>query len=429
MTLNRKIQPPFHSIESINLINPVKIILDNSIPLYSINAGTQDVLKIDISFDAGTWYQSKPLISTTVNEMLTEGTVKLSSVQISEKLDYYGAFIQPEPSKDFASVSLFTLKRYLPETITLLADIIKNPIFPENEVKTYMGKRKQSFLVEMEKVSNLARRQFNKQLFGQDHPYGKNPELQDHDLVKRSDLIEFHKNHYHPANCRIIVAGKVDDEVIKIINTNLGDKEWSSFKKENSKNYYLPESKSSLEIVNKNNASQASIRIGKITITKSNPDYPKLEIVNTILGGYFGSRLMKTIREEKGYTYGIGSYLVSLKNAGFFVISSEVGTEVTKAAVIDIMKEIRKLREEFVSKDELEIVRNFMLGDMMRAFDGPFEQAQSYKTIIELGIDNSYFDLIINTIKSITSEDINLIANKYLNEENMTQIIAGEIKE
>ena len=205
MILNRKTQPLFQQINSIKLIEPEKIYLDNSIPLYAINAGTQDVLKIDISFDAGVWYQSKPLIASTVNEMLSEGTKNLTSKDIAEKLDYYGAFIQPEPSKDNATISLYTLTKYLPETIAVFAEIIKNPTFPEHELKTFIGKKKQAFQVEMEKVSNLARRQFNRQLFGCAHPYGESPEIEDYDAVLRSDLIQFHKQYYHPENCKIIL--------------------------------------------------------------------------------------------------------------------------------------------------------------------------------------------------------------------------------
>jgi len=425
MILNRKTQPLFQQINSIKLIEPEKIYLDNSIPLYAINAGTQDVLKIDISFDAGVWYQSKPLIASTVNEMLSEGTKNLTSKDIAEKLDYYGAFIQPEPSKDNATISLYTLTKYLPETIAVFAEIIKNPTFPEHELKTFIGKKKQAFQVEMEKVSNLARRQFNRQLFGCAHPYGESPEIEDYDAVLRSDLIQFHKQYYHPENCKIILAGKVDNDVIKLVNSYFGSKDWSSIKKTEAKRIELVKPESTIEFIKKEDATQSAIRIGKLTINKTHSDFPKLEVVNTILGGYFGSRLMKVIREEKGYTYGIGSYLVSLKNAGFFVISTEVGTDVTKPATQDILKEIKRLREGLVTDDELKIAKNFMLGDMMRAFDGPFEQAQSYKSIIELGIENDFFDRTLEAIKSITPQEIHQLVNDYFNENDMVQTIAG----
>ena len=426
MTLNRNTQPPFQNIDSIKLIEPEKTILDNSIPLYSINSGTQDVLKIDLSFEAGMWYQSKPLIAGTVNEMLSEGTTSMSSMEIAEKLDYFGAFIQANPSKDFAGVTLFTLKKYLPETISILEDIIKNPIFPEHELINYTNKRKQTFQIEMEKVSNLARRKFNEQLFGKEHPYGKNQELLDYDSITQTDLIDFHNRYYNSANCKIIVSGRVDSETISIINMHFGNINWKKKNipaQETFSNTYIGKKE---EIIIKEDVTQSAIRIGKQIITKHHPDYPKLEVVNTILGGYFGSRLMKTIREDKGYTYGISSFLVTLKNAGFFVIGSEVGSDVTKNAVDDIFIEIKKLRESFVSKDELEIVKNFMVGDLMRSFDGPFDLAQSYQSIIEMDIDYNFFNRTIDAIKSITPEEVKTLANTYLDESTMIKTIAGK---
>ena len=135
---------------------------------------------------------------------------------------------------------------------------------------------------------------------------------------------------------------------------------------------------------------------------------------------------MKTIREEKGYTYGISSFLVSLKNAGFFVIASEVGADSARSAIEDILNEIRKLREEKVSPEELKLVKNFMIGDMMRSFDGPFELAQSYQSIIDLGIDNAFFNRTIDAIKTITPEEIIQLANTYLNEKSMVKTIVGK---
>ena len=426
MSINRTIQPPFQSIDSIKLIEPEKIILNNAIPLYNINTGTQDVLKIDLSFDAGSWFQEKPLISNTVNEMLAEGTSHLTSMEIAEKLDYYGAFIQSNPSKDFAGMTLFTLKKYMPETINILEDIIKNPVFPEHELRTYISKRRQSFQIEMEKVSNLARRKFNEQLFGKDHPYGKNPNLDDHDKITRADLIDFHEKYFHAANCRIMVSGKTDQETIAQVNARFGNTDWVNKTKPGIISTSINETIEKDAFIKKEDVTQSAIRIGKQTINKHHPDYPKLEVVNTILGGYFGSRLMKTIREEKGYTYGISSFLVSLKNAGFFVIASEVGADSARSAIEDILNEIRKLREEKVSPEELKLVKNFMIGDMMRSFDGPFELAQSYQSIIDLGIDNAFFNRTIDAIKTITPEEIIQLANTYLNEKSMVKTIVGK---
>jgi len=172
MNLDRSQQPDYKNIEDINIPTPEKIFLNNGIETHVINAGTQEIVKIDVTFNAGSWYQKKALIAATVNEMLTEGTISQSSQQISEKLDYFGAFINPQPTKDFGNISLYTLKKHLPETIKIFEDIIKNPVFAKNEIQTFLDKRKQKFQVELEKVTNIARQEFNEQLFGKSHPYG-----------------------------------------------------------------------------------------------------------------------------------------------------------------------------------------------------------------------------------------------------------------
>ena len=218
MMLNRKLQPEFKNIEHIEIPVPERILLDNGIETYLINAGTQDIVKIDIIFNAGSWFQDKLLIATSVNEMLIEGTKNLSSQQIAEKLDYFGAFIHSNPTKDFANITLYTLSKYLPETIEILEKVIKFPTFPQDELDTFLKKKKQQFQIELEKVTTVARREFNEQLFGSSHPYGRKAQLINHDHVTRNDLIQFHQKFYNCATCKIIISGKVDHKTIELVN-------------------------------------------------------------------------------------------------------------------------------------------------------------------------------------------------------------------
>lgn len=426
MILNRKQHPEFKNIENINIPVPVKINLDNGIETYVINTGTQDVIKIDVTFNAGSWYQEKPLIATIVNEMLIEGTKESTSQQIAEKVDYFGAFIHTQPSKDFGNITLYSLKKYLPETIKIFEDIIINPVFPEHELKTYLNKRKQQFQVDLEKVTNIARQEFNEQLFGKDHPYGIKTKIDDYNIVNQADVIQFHKDYYHSGNCKIILSGKIEKADIELLNKHLGNNNWSNntpIKSKEIDTHYQVKTESFIEKID---VTQSAIRLGKILIKNGHPDYHKLNVVNTILGGYFGSRLMKTIREEKGYTYGINSVLVSLKNAGFLVILSEVAADVTKNAIADILTEIKKLREEKVSQQELDLVRNYMLGDLLRSFDGPFEISSSFKNIIDFELNSDYYNQAVHAIKTITPNEIIDLTNKYLQEDTLIRTIAGK---
>jgi len=426
MTINRKITPDFKVVEKIDIPKPEKIVLDNGIETYIIKSGSQDILKIELIFNAGSWFQNKPLIASFANEMLIEGTKKLSSQLIAEKLDFYGAFIHTQPTKDFGNVSLYTLRKYLPETIEILHDIIVNPIFPEHELSTFVNKRKQDFQIELGKVTNIARREFNQQLFGSDHPYGKKAELIDYENIDRDDILQFHQMSYSPSNCKIIISGKVLDVDIKLLNKTLGTKSWKDQNVRNIKNIEIEPVSDFENISTKPDAKQSAIRLGNLIVNKDHPDYLKLNVANTLLGGFFGSRLMKTIREEKGYTYGINSVLVSLKNASYFVILSEVRSEITKNAISDILLEIKKLRTKKVNSDELNLVKNYMLGHLLRSFDGVFEISSNIRSLIDLNLDIDFYNRTIETIKNITPSEINYITNKYLHEETLIRTIAGK---
>jgi len=170
---------------------------------------------------------------------------------------------------------------------------------------------------------------------------------------------------------------------------------------------------------------QSAIRIGAPSINKRHEDYQGLKVLNVILGGYFGSRLMKNIREEKGYTYGINSSVVSLNLTGLISISTEVSNKFTRCAIDEIYKEIRRLQSEPVDKEELSVVRNYMLGELVRMFDGPFASAESFRSAWEYGLDNSYYKRFADRIQSIEPDELKALAQKYYNTDDLYEVTAG----
>ncbi|HBC78429.1 MAG TPA: hypothetical protein DCZ51_07355 [Bacteroidales bacterium] len=175
----------------------------------------------------------------------------------------------------------------------------------------------------------------------------------------------------------------------------------------------------------KKGAVQTAIRIGSSSINKRHPDYPGMKFLNVMLGGYFGSRLMKNIREEKGLTYGIHSSVSSFNLSGFKLISTEVGRENTGRAIDEIYREINRLLTEPVSKNELEVVRKYMSGEMVRMFDGPFAIAESFKAVWEFGLDLNYFVGMMDKIRTITSDEIIRLANTYYKQDDLYEITVG----
>ena len=423
--MERTRQPGIQTIDTVPVKSADRFSLSNNIPVYSIRSGTEDIVKIDLLFRAGNWFQPKPLVAQASNEMLNEGSEKYTSEEIAGKFDYYGAILKTNANKDVATVSMITLRKYLSETLEVLSDILIHPTYPEKELKTYIRHKKQEFLLERARVNNLSKIKYNEALFGNHHPYGKILHLEDHDNVKRDDLVEYHRNYYNSDNCEILLTGMIDDSVHQTVDKFLGTSGWKKEGKTHAPDY-VPFTTSEHEIfTHKENAVQSAIRIGKIVFGKHHPDFPGLQVVNTILGGYFGSRLMKKIREEKGYTYGIHSLLVPLVNEGYFVIVSEVGAGVCRKAISAIYDEIKKLRQEKVDQEELNMVKNYMLGQLLRAFDGPLPTSSTYLNLMELRLKEDYYQRVVDTINQITPDDIQDLANRYLNEDEMIRSIAG----
>ena len=422
----RKIQPEIQQIERINLNEPEKFFLNNGIPVFSINSGTQDVVKIDLFFEAGSIRQQKPFEAFSANILMKEGSSKYSSTEIAEMLDYHGAYVETINQKDLAIVSLYSLNKHLEKLLPLLADIIFSPKYPEKEFDVFIQKQRQEYQVNIEKVKYLAMQKFNQLIFGKNNPYGRMLELNDFDALKTNDLRNFHKKFYDVANCKIIVSGKVNDKVFDLLNLNFGNIMANSKYKLDAVNIEISAITDRKEFIFKENAMQSAIRIGRILFNKTHPDFMGLIVLNTVLGGYFGSRLMMNIREDKGYTYGIGSGLVSLHNSGYFFITSEVGAEVSKDAINEIYKELRKLTEEKIPEDELNLVRNYMLGSFMRGIDGPFAFAEKYRSVLEYNLDLTYYSRLIETIKSISSNDLLFLAQKYFTKDTMIELLVGK---
>jgi predicted Zn-dependent peptidase len=254
-----------------------------------------------------------------------------------------------------------------------------------------------------------------------------NNKLEDFDQINREMLVQFYQSFYHSGNCRIIAAGRIDESVLNLLESHFGGNDWNQ-NVEQAHEFIMNPSPQKFHHVEKANGSQSAIRVGKMWVSKSHPDYIPLSILVTILGGYFGSRLMANIREEKGYTYGIGSFVLSLKYASYLVISTEVGNEYVEPTLKEIDFEMKRLQNELVSENELETVKSYLLGEFLRDFDGPFALAGSFKSINDFDLDYSFYDNYLLTLRSITSEDLMKLALQYLNTDDFYKVVAGSIE-
>jgi len=261
-------------------------------------------------------------------------------------------------------------------------------------------------------------------MFGDAHPYAINNKLEDFDLITRKDLMQFYRTFYHSGNCHIIAAGMIDEQVLVLLDKHFGGNDWAQNHSEKPE-YVICTDPVKMHHVEKASGIQSAIRVGKFWVTKTHPDYHALSILVTIFGGYFGSRLMTNIREEKGYTYGIGSFVLNLKQASYLVISTEVGNEYVDPTLIEISAEMKRLQSQLISENELETVKSYLLGEFLRDFDGPFALAGSFKAINDFGLDYSFYDHYLTVLRSLTSQELLRLAQQYLDPEACYTVVAG----
>lgn len=422
--LNRTRQPAIKPIEHIDMMKAEKRLLSNGIPVHFVNAGTQDVVKIDFIFEAGAWFQPANLVASLCNSMLEEGSENYTAEEIAEVFDFYGSYLQLAADQNQGIVSFIGLSRHLAPILEVTEDLIKHSAFPEYELEVLIAKNKQKFLLENEKVRTLCQKKFTQVLFGNDHPYAINNKLEDFDRITRAQLIDFYQSYYHSGNCHIIAAGKIDESVFSLLDSHFGGSDWMQ-KPSPMPEYTVNSDPQKFHRVEKANGLQSAIRVGKFWVAKTHPDWHALSVLTTILGGYFGSRLMTNIREEKGYTYGIGSYTITLKKASYLVISTEAGNEYIEPTLKEIDAELRRLQNEPVPENELETVKSYLLGEFLRDFDGPFALAASFKAINDFNLGYSFYDDYLHVLRTITSGDLMQLARKYLNPEDFYTVVAG----
>jgi len=417
-------QPMVFPIEKVVIPEAKSFRLNNGVPVYLIEAGTEDIMRLEFIFKAGQVKEYLPLLSSTCNMMLSEGSQNYTSEELNRSLDYYGVFLNQTAEKDRAGIVLFFLNKHIEKVLELSHEILFRPVFPELELNSLMKKRLRWYLVNREKVQNLAIDQFFESIFGKNHPYGYQILEQDFENITPSHLLSFHTKYYTPENMAIIISGKINTKTAELLNSWIGNISSNKTKSEYSVNPVKGEKLKKVHI-NKSGTVQSAIRIGSVTINKRHPDYPGMKILDSVLGGYFGSRLMKNIREEKGYTYGINSSISSLDLTGYKMISTEVGQKNYKKAIDEIYKEIKLLQTVPVKKEEMEVVRNYMLGEMLRMFDGPFALAESFRSAWEFDLDNSYYYRLAEKIKTIDPDEIIELARTYYNIDDLYEITVG----
>jgi len=421
-TINRHLAPINIPINTVSLKELSVFNLASGALVYYIPTKDTGVLKMDIILDGGLKNQRVSGIASAVSTLLTEGTKNYTGAQIAEGLDKYGAYIQTRTTFDDAVITLYCLPRYLKHCSSFIVSILSECDFPEKEVNNYKTKALQRLSINSQRNSFVGRRAFYSSVFGNDNYYGRAVYQDDYEIISRETLIPFYQTKIQSQVKYILLSGDVNEQTLQEIRFIFNDFKCSS--PNNSISTIVDQSQQNLFIENAFSV-QSSIQIGRRLVSRKHPQYHKLQLLNLGLGGYFGSRLMKNIREEKGLTYGIYSAIESYLEEGVFYIETEINNDLRNIAYKEILLEMGKMRDTQIPKEELTLIKNYMLGSFLRGVDGPFSLIDRYKTIIDFGFTHEYYQLFVDTIKSTTAVELHDLANTYFGEADLTSVIVG----
>ena len=422
-TLNRK-QPPLikDAIEFNLQLKPYeKFVLNNGVEVYAINAGAEDVLQIEWVFYAGNWFEERNLIAASTNFLLKNGTSQKTAFQLNEHFEYYGSYLNRNCYNETATISLHSLSKHLGVLLPVIKELITDSVFPEEEIAIYKQNMKQRLNVNLKKCDFVAHRLIDQYIYGEQHPYGRFTKFEDFDALERTELTRFYDQYYKNGKLIIFAAGRLPADTFSLLNHHFGDLKNQSVTLNEISSQPAEEKK--YRVVNDPNGVQGAIRMASPFPNRHHPDFLKAQVLNSLFGGFFGSRLMSNIREDKGYTYGIHSYLQNHIQQTAWLISTEAGRDVCELAVAEVYKEMERLRNELVDDDELLLVRNYMIGSILGDLDGPFQIINRWKNIILNGLDESYFYKSIDTIKSVSAKELQELANKYLNPQKFYELV------
>ena len=397
--------------------------LDNGIPVYSIDAGAQDVLMLEWVFYAGNWYEEKNIVAATTNFMLKNGTTQKKAFAINEHFEFHGAYLSRSCYNETAVITLHCLNKHLAELLPVVAELMTESIFPEEELAIYKQNQKQRLEVNLKKCDFIANRLIDEYVYGFHHPYGRYTSTLDYDQLERDELVSFYKKFYTEGKCLVFVAGKPPADLAKQLNHAFGHLPLNKKAVPEIQYNVEPADKKKYNIINDTAGVQGAIRIARPIFNRHHPDFPKVQVLNNIFGGFFGSRLMSNIREDKGYTYGIHSYMQNHIHASAWMVSTEAGRDVCEATIEEVYKEMAILCNEPVDSEELDLVRNYMIGSLLGDLDGPFQIIARWKSYILNNLTEAYFYNSIQTVQSITAEELQSLAKTYLNPEAFYELV------
>ena len=417
--LNRAEAPPFVEAQRFELPAPEQIKLSNGIDLFIVRQVQQQVLKVELMFRAGKWYETQPALSHFTAHLLEKGTAGHSAAQIAETFDRLGSHVEISPGFDYASLSLYGLGKNWLEAWALLMEIVQAPSFPEDELELQKSIFLQNLKVNLEKNSFVASQQIRKNIFGQKHPYGSSVEETHVEKLQVDAMRSFHREVYAPFSVFVTAGPQFNPAPLVQALSNFAISKTTGYVDQ-------PDpSANKKDHLEKKDSMQTALRLAKRSLSRQDADYPAALLFNHILGGYFGSRLMKNIREEKGLTYGIYSSLQPFVNDSLWVIGADVNKENSELAVREIRAELQRLIEEPVPIGELTVARNHFLGALQSEVANPFSVADKIKNLYLHALPANYYQQLFDQLRNLNAHDIMHVASTHFGASTLHEVTVG----
>lgn len=421
--IDRRQVPLIQSVTTLYLHPPQQHELDNGVMVYDIRLGHQEVIKLELVFEAGRWYEQERLVARASSQLLKAGTQYRTASQLADFFEHYGAKLDIYDGFNTVNVQLYCLTKHLPNLLPVLLEMVTLPAYPEQEIRQFIKRSRQNLKLQLQKNDVVAYRLFTEELFGKEHPYGYNSDAEAYNQLNRAKIQAHFHRCYNAESCTIFIAGKTNPSILKLLNRYFRQLPKVSVPK--ALPWVLPPAppRKKIHQVLAKESLQSSIRIGRRTFDRAHPDCDPFYMLNMVLGGYFGSRLMQNLREQHGLTYGVYSSLETLRHSGYWYIHTDVNKDSKEIALAEIYKEIQALQYQPIGVEEMEMVRNYSLGMQLTALDGVFNVSSIVKSLVTAGLNEQHFYQFIQTIKTITPKDIQLIAQQYLQKEHLLEVI------
>lgn len=417
--------PTIYTVEKIKFPIPEVYTLSNQVAIYGFNGAKNDILRMDIVFDSGRWTEPAQLVAESVAKLFKSGTATVSSFELNEQIDNYGSTIHASSGYNTFTVSVYCMNRFLEPTLQLLNTCLTEIIFPQDEIALLQKNALSKLKIRKEKNDYLADVAFKKNIFGELHPYGYETTDFAIQQISQELLLQFYKTDLRAANATLFIAGKYGEQELLLIEKYLGN--WDANSTERTQREIIAQegfSQKSIRI-QKPNSVQASIVIGKEFFNKHHQDYAAFTLLNTIYGGYFGSRLMSNIREDKGLTYGIYSSVSTLKHSGIFSIQTDTNLENLEVCLHEIYAEMERLQNEVIADEEIKLARNYLLGKYLGRTDGPFNQIEVFKSYFIEKLPINKFEEFVEIIRQTDALSLQQLAQQYFTKDSMCEVVAG----